>query len=177
MRQEITFYSIVRGWALLILCLAWAMFWSACQTTPIHDFTKIQNNMTKDEVLNIVGSPIRTERFDGKEKWAYRFWIGDDHNVEALRQVTFMNNKVVSVGEDVDEEQRIKEIQQDDLKRAERRKQAKAAALLPDGSVSAQPQPSIQQVSEPESKPLIEQDFVEQKGHRAPVSNSEDKDE
>jgi len=173
MRQEVTFYSIVRGWVLLLVCFATALFWTACQTTPIRDFTKVVPNMSKDEVLNLIGSPNRTERFDGKEKWAYRFWTGDDHNIEALRQVTFVSGHVVSVGEDFDEEQRIKEIQDDDTKRAEKRKAAKAKALEPVASPPSQVPDVKVEVSDSPPKPETESDFVEQKGRRGAVTPEE----
>src|SRR5438552_1266165 len=86
----------------------------SCQTEPIENFSKVKESMNKDDVLGIVGSPNRTERFDGKEKWAYRYWTGPEKNVETLKQVTFWNGKVVSVGEDVDEEQRLKDLQKVD---------------------------------------------------------------
>jgi outer membrane protein assembly factor BamE (lipoprotein component of BamABCDE complex) len=173
MRQEITFYSIVRGWAFLLVCLATALLWTACQTTPIRDFTKVVPNMSKDEVLNIIGSPNRTERYDGKEKWAYRFWTGDDHNVEALRQVTFVSGRVVSVGEDTEEEERIKEIQEDDSKRAERRKAAKAKALMPVASAPPTTPEVKVEVSDPPPRIPTESDFVEQKGKRGAVTPEE----
>jgi outer membrane protein assembly factor BamE (lipoprotein component of BamABCDE complex) len=169
MRQEITYNPVVRGWIFLLVCLSMALIWTACQTSPIHDFSKVQVNMNKDDVLNLIGSPVRTERQDGKEKWAYRFWTGDERNVETLRQVTFLNGQVVSVGEDTEEEQRLKDIQSDDEKRAERRKQIKARALSSDGNASVDAPTVNVQVSN-SSKSVIEEDFIEQKGKAIPIN-------
>jgi outer membrane protein assembly factor BamE (lipoprotein component of BamABCDE complex) len=158
--------SLIKGWFALMLCLTVIFFWTACQTTPFQDFTKVQNNMTKDEVLNLLGSPLRTERRDGKEKWAYRFWSGDDKNVENLRQVTFFNGKVVSFGEDVEEEKRLKQIQDDDSDRVARRNAAKAKALKAEIPASQDPQVEVQ-VTDPAPAPdkvPIEEDFIEQSG-------------
>jgi outer membrane protein assembly factor BamE (lipoprotein component of BamABCDE complex) len=156
MRQEYTFFSVVRAWALLLFGISVAL-------------SKIQNNMSKDEVLNIIGSPQRTERIDGKDKWAYRYWIGDDHNVEALRQVTFYDGHVVSFGEDTEEETRIKDIQADDQKREQKRRLAKEKSLSPEKAADQAPIVEVQQ-SDPPAKPVIEEDFVEQKGKHAPVT-------
>jgi outer membrane protein assembly factor BamE len=165
MRQELTFNPVIRGWIFLLICMSVALIYTACQTNPIHDFSKIQNNMSKDEVLNIIGSPNRTERIDGKEKWAYRFWNDDAHRTEVLDQVTFLNGRVINAGEDADEVQRLKDIEQDDAKKAERRKALKARALNPNSpDPLAPPSPVSVQVTDPPAKPVIEEDFIEQKG-------------
>ncbi len=98
----------------------------ACQTAAFERFSKIKESMNKDEVLDLVGSPNRTEQFDGKEKWAYRYYNSDK---EELRQVTFQNGTVVSFGEDTAELSRIKDIQKGDETRAKKRAATKSQSI------------------------------------------------
>jgi outer membrane protein assembly factor BamE (lipoprotein component of BamABCDE complex) len=95
-----------------------------CQTPQTDLFTRVHNDMSKDTVLDLLGSPIRTEQIDGKEKWAYKFYVGEDKDEVLLRQVTFLNGKVINYGDDVTERERILQIQKNDEKRAVLRKGA-----------------------------------------------------
>src|SRR4051812_30990775 len=95
-----------------------------CQTPQEKLFTRVQNNMSKDTVLEIVGSPARTELIDGKEKWAYKFYEGENQDTILYKQITFINGKVVSYGEDIEEVTRLNEIQKNDEKKSTHRKAA-----------------------------------------------------
>jgi outer membrane protein assembly factor BamE (lipoprotein component of BamABCDE complex) len=145
----------------------------ACQTVGVEQFTKVQSDMTKDDVLDILGSPNRTERFDGKEKWAYRYYSGSN---EELRQVTFVNGRVVSVGEDAEEIQRIKDIQESDKKRLERRKAAKLkspASLVEESPAAVETAPAQNTSVEGPAKPNpSEVEYEEVKGKRGPIEQS-----
>ncbi|MDZ4678711.1 MAG: outer membrane protein assembly factor BamE [Oligoflexia bacterium] len=154
----------------------------ACQSAPIERFTGVKPGMSKDEVLEKVGSPVRTERFDGKEKWAYRYYTGDERNIEVLKYVTFVNSKVESLGDDSDEHKRLEDLKQTDIKRAEKRKAVKSksnAAEAADAKEVGKPKPVISthvndSVDQDEVKNPKNIEFVEVKGQRAPIENSEE---
>lgn len=150
---------------------------AGCVSAPVRHFDDIKVNMTKDEVLEIVGNPTRTELYGGKEKWAYRFYTDEEKDQWDLRQVTFVEGKVVSVGEDTDEENRLKQINVDDAGRAERLKNFKlgpapdaqpASAGTVNGGNSEASDPVPDQVVPKES------DFIEMKGRHAPANNGDD---
>lgn len=113
------------------------LFVVSCQTPAHEKFANLKLGMTKDDVLEVVGSPNRTEYAYSTEKWAYRFWVGDDRNTEDLRQVTFVQGKVTSFGVDESEIKRLREIREYDLKRAElakaKEKLESAGAVVPLG--------------------------------------------
>lgn len=99
-----------------------ALVFVRCSSAPVDEFSEIKANMTKDEVIEAIGSPKRVERVDGKEKWAYRYWTGDDNNLEVLKHVTFYNGKVIEFGDDTEEAQRLDEMKKTDDGKKERRK-------------------------------------------------------
>lgn len=106
-------------WAILLGVLL-----SGCATN-YKNFPEIKKGMIKDEVLELVGSPQRSERRDGYEKWAYRFYGGDDNNIEKLMFVTFRGGVVVDHGVDQEEWDRRSKIQED-YKKAKQRKRMKS---------------------------------------------------
>jgi outer membrane protein assembly factor BamE (lipoprotein component of BamABCDE complex) len=103
---------------------------NGCQTAPIDLFSRVRPEMSKDSVLDIVGSPLRTEMTYGKEKWAYKFYTGEDKDTVILKQITFLNGKVVAYGDDLAEIERLKSIRIDDEKKAERNKALEVQKLL-----------------------------------------------
>ena len=147
----------------------------ACSTAPVDRFSKIKVNMSKDDVLEIVGNPNRAERYNGKDKWAYRYYTDEDSNQWDYRQVTFVEGKVVSVGVDTEELDRLKTIEADDKARDDR---LKAFRLGPDpasvapASSSTATSPAIQS-STPDARVPTESDFTEVKGTRGPVEPAE----
>jgi outer membrane protein assembly factor BamE (lipoprotein component of BamABCDE complex) len=148
------------------------MLWAACQTSPIEQFSKLKNDMSKDDVLEIVGSPQRTERSYGKEKWAYRIVRGSRPSKETFMQVTFLNGHVVSSGEDAEEKTRLSDISTTDEKNEKSQKDYKEKQRA--GALAAKVSPKDEAVEE-ESRKETEDDFVEVKGHSGPVK-SEDTD-
>lgn len=94
-----------------------------CASSPIRTFAKIEIGMERADVLELVGNPLRTERFDGKEKWVYRFYEDDK---AIFKQVTFdQTMKVISTGDDTEEVKRMDEIKAADQKRVETRESKK----------------------------------------------------
>ena len=173
MRQPIpkSFFLIL---ALLLISLLG--LGQACQTAAIERFSKIKESMSKDEVLEIVGSPNRTEQFDGKEKWAYKYYTGD--SVE-LKQVTFQNGAVISFGEDSAELVRIKEIQRSDETRAQKRSRSKSAAPVDMAPVVENKKASSEETKVADPKPTKRHsvEYTEIKGRKDPVKKSDDSDE
>ena len=47
-----------------------------CQTNMLREYQKINPGMEKDDVLKVMGSPQRTQRFHGKDRWTYIFYYG-----------------------------------------------------------------------------------------------------
>jgi outer membrane protein assembly factor BamE len=96
----------------------------ACATNPIDQFGKIKEGMDKDQVLEVLGNPQRTEKSAVTEKWAYRLF-DKNQNSETLKYVKFMNGKVSSFGEDNEEVQRLNEFKSGEERKAEKKKKAK----------------------------------------------------
>jgi outer membrane protein assembly factor BamE len=175
MRFEFTFKSVVRFWCLGLAIMFYLLVWAACQTTPNAEFSKIKMSMTKDDVLEIVGSPQRTERINGKDKWAYHIFKGNNPTTESFMQVTFLNGHVVSAGEDIEEIKRLAEIAAVDEKneKAQKEFKEKQAALKASEKTS---KASTPEVIEDEPKTAIEEDFVEIKGHIGPIKKTDSDD-
>src|SRR5690242_14490742 len=91
---------------------------TGCQTAPLDQFSKVQMTSSKDAVLELLGSPNRTEMIEGKEKWSYRFYSGENKEQEILRQITFFQGRVISYGPDNEEISRLQQIKDSDEKRA-----------------------------------------------------------
>src|SRR4051812_25882725 len=78
-----------------------------CASNQLDRFEKIKEGMDKDAVLEILGSPLRTEKSATEEKWAYKYYIGDNKEKEELKFVRFVHGKVDGFGEDVEEKKRL----------------------------------------------------------------------
>jgi len=50
---------------------------TACQTNQLKQFEKLKVGMDKGEVLDVMGSPQRTLRWKGMDRWSYDFWQDD----------------------------------------------------------------------------------------------------
>jgi hypothetical protein len=129
-------------------------------------------------VLEAVGSPTRTERIDGKDKWAYRFYTDDDRDSWDYRQATFFNGKVISAGVDTAEIERLKAIRADDQGREDRRKAFASRPADPaNGKADAVNgiTPAVQKDNVPEPRIPTESDFVDVKGKSGPTDSASDK--
>ena len=78
----------------LLLCL----FFSGCQTNELREINRVKVGMDKQEVLDIMGNPRRTERIHGMDRWTYVFFAA---NKWQSREVRFMDGEVNHVGEPV----------------------------------------------------------------------------
>ncbi len=68
---------------------------SSCVTSRLHDIEKIRMGMEKDQVLETTGGPTRAQRWHGQDRWTYVF---KDHESTTVREIRFMDGKVVYVG-------------------------------------------------------------------------------
>lgn len=80
----------------LVFCLAAAgCLLTACQTSALKDFEKIKPGMEKQDVLEVMGNPSRTQRFHGKDRWTYIFY---DSRIRFEKEVQFFEGNAVYVG-------------------------------------------------------------------------------
>lgn len=86
----------MKSFVAVILIIAAAFFSSACQTNELKAYEKLKVGMDKDDVLGIMGNPTRTQRWQGKDRWTYRFYHDD---AAYLREVHFEDSKAVYVGD------------------------------------------------------------------------------
>jgi len=77
-----------------ILC--GSVFLSACQTNMLKEYNKLHLGMEKDDVLEVMGSPQRTQRFHGKDRWSYIFY---QDRIRYEKEVQFFQGNAVYVGE------------------------------------------------------------------------------
>jgi outer membrane protein assembly factor BamE len=69
---------------------------TGCQTSMVKQFSTVQSGMEKDDILEIMGSPTRTQRFHGKDRWTYIFY---DDKIRFEKEVQFFEGNAVYVGE------------------------------------------------------------------------------
>lgn len=69
---------------------------SACQTNMLKQFSAVKPGMEKDDVLDIMGSPSRTQRFHGKDRWTYVFY---SDRIRFEKEIHFFENNAIYVGE------------------------------------------------------------------------------
>lgn len=73
-----------------------ALLTTACQTSMLNQFTQVRPGMEKDDVLNLMGSPSRTQRFHGKDRWTYVFY---DKRIRFEKEVQFFEGNAIYVGD------------------------------------------------------------------------------
>ncbi|KHD87436.1 MAG: lipoprotein [Bdellovibrio sp. ArHS] len=69
---------------------------TACQTSMLKQFGEVRPGMEKDDVLDLMGSPSRTQRFQGKDRWTYVFY---DDRIRFEKEVQFFNGNAIYVGD------------------------------------------------------------------------------
>ena len=69
---------------------------AGCQTSMIKQFNQVESGMDKDDVLEIMGSPTRSERFHGKDRWTYVFY---DQQIRHEKEVQFFQGNAIYVGD------------------------------------------------------------------------------
>ena len=72
------------------------MLVQACQTMPMKDFNTLKLGMDKDQVLEAMGSPVRSERREGIDRWTYIFY---DNKTQQIKEVQFTDGVATYVGD------------------------------------------------------------------------------
>lgn len=83
---------------LLLLFPLWVV---GCATNMKDQFGRVQVGMEKNDVLDLVSSPQRTQRWKGMDRWTYIFY-DDNHRLE--KEVLFNEGKASYVGDVVQPE-------------------------------------------------------------------------
>ncbi|WP_413289722.1 outer membrane protein assembly factor BamE [Bdellovibrio sp. HCB337] len=86
MSRSILAFTMVIGSFLLL----------GCQTNMLKAYQKVTPGMEKDDVLEVMGSPQRTQRFHGKDRWTYVFY---EDRVRYEKEVQFFEGNAIYVGE------------------------------------------------------------------------------
>lgn len=85
--------SFMRG---LFLAFISAFLFLGCATEMGQQFEKVKVGMDKDDVLEIMDSPQRTQRWKGMDRWTYIFYQ-QDNRIE--KEVHFQEGKAAYVGD------------------------------------------------------------------------------
>ena len=88
--------SEMRRWSFLLVRTFIIVFFTACASSPLKDFSRVKRGMDKDDVLDIVGSPHHKNRVDDSDIWGYTLREGD-HNVE--KEIYLKGDRVIYVGD------------------------------------------------------------------------------
>lgn len=67
-----------------------------CQTSMYHQFEQVNLGMDKDDVLQIMGSPQRTQRWRGKDRWTFVFY---EDRIRFEKEVQFHEGIATYVGQ------------------------------------------------------------------------------
>ncbi|WP_347358660.1 outer membrane protein assembly factor BamE [Bdellovibrio sp.] len=85
---------MLRYFAIPLISLS--LLLTACQTSMLKQFNEVTPGMEKDDVLNLMGSPTRTQRFHGKDRWTYVFY---DKRIRFEKEVQFFEGNAVYIGD------------------------------------------------------------------------------
>lgn len=78
-------------WTIILFLLL-----NSCATNMSQQFARIQVGMEKDQVLALMDSPQRTQRWKGQDHWTYIFY---DKDIRQEKEVHFDLGKAVYVGD------------------------------------------------------------------------------
>lgn len=67
-----------------------------CQTSMLKEYQKLTPGMEKNDVLEVMGSPQRTQRFHGKDRWTYVFY---DDRTRYEKEIQFFQGNAIYVGD------------------------------------------------------------------------------
>lgn len=81
---------------LTISLISSSLLLSACQTNMLKEYNKLHLGMEKDDVLEVMGSPTRTQRFHGKDRWSYVFY---EDRIRYEKEVQFFEGNAIYLGE------------------------------------------------------------------------------
>jgi len=71
-----------------------------CQSLSMSTFEKVENGMTKSQVLDLLGNPQTSQRRKGKDRWIYNIVdTSSDSRLPLVREVVFEKGVTVYFGE------------------------------------------------------------------------------
>ena len=79
-----------------ILTIFTLIFLSACSSYSLRTFDKIDIGMTKDKVLDKLGSPVQSQHRNGVDYFLYRFF---QNGIWIQKEIQFRDNQVIYVGD------------------------------------------------------------------------------
>ncbi len=82
--------------ALVFLIIPLVFIFTGCQTPAWKSFDQVKVGHDKSVVVETIGSPTKTRRWQGKDRWVYEF--GDHPDGTMIREIVFENGKVVYTG-------------------------------------------------------------------------------
>ncbi|RYZ77609.1 MAG: outer membrane protein assembly factor BamE, partial [Proteobacteria bacterium] len=85
----------MRGITIALLLFSSSLL-SACQTNMLKEYDSLHAGMEKDDVLDKMGSPQRTQRARGKDRWTYVFY---HDRIRYEKEVQFFEGTAVYVGD------------------------------------------------------------------------------
>lgn len=80
--------------SITLLASIWMM--TACQSSPLKDFAQVKPGMEKNDVLDVMGNPSRTQRFHGKDRWTYIFY---DQRIRFEKEIQFFEGNAIYIGD------------------------------------------------------------------------------
>jgi len=82
--------------SLVFATLALGALLLGCQTNMLKEYQRLTPGMEKAEVLEVMGSPQRTQRFHGKDRWTYVFY---ENKTRYEKEVQFFQGNAVYIGD------------------------------------------------------------------------------
>lgn len=98
-----------------LVCASILALQFACTTSPLKNFQNVRMGMDRAEVLDLIGSPLRTFDHEPTKAWKYRFF--DEQKNPVFKEIRFEKNSVVYIGEPHEEEVVLKRGWQEEIKR------------------------------------------------------------
>ena len=67
-----------------------------CQTAAHIDWTRVHAGMDKEQILEVMGNPVRTERMNNKDRWTFVFY---ENQVRQIKEVIFLDGISIYTGD------------------------------------------------------------------------------
>lgn len=88
--------SRANNWKSTVLLASFSFALTACQAPAYRSFEGVRPGMDKSIIVETVGSPAKTRRVHGKDRWIYEF--KDHPDGTQVREVHFESGRAIYVG-------------------------------------------------------------------------------
>lgn len=138
-----------------LLFLFFTAFLSACATDMRQQFEHVKVGMEKNDVLELMDSPQRTQRWQGKDRWTYIFY---EDNTRFEKEVHFKEGIANYVGDvykpaiTAEEQDAINEKANQEVETLEKTRQAENRSSYSDYEIQSKAQDKVRYV--PQFKPV-----------------------